>query len=36
LPASGYSGDESRYQDDGRQSAKPQSPEWDPRTQGYR
>jgi quinol monooxygenase YgiN len=36
LPASGYNGDGSHYQDDGRQSAKPQSGEWDPRTQGYR
>jgi hypothetical protein len=35
LPASGY-GDGSHYQDDGRQSAKPQPAEWDPRTQGYR
>ena len=35
LPASGYS-DGSHYQDDGRQSAKPQPAEWDPRTQGYR
>ena len=32
----GYQDNGNRYTDDGRQSARPQSAEWDPRSQGYR
>ena len=34
--AGGYQDNGNHYQDDGRQSARPQQAEWDPRTQGYR
>jgi quinol monooxygenase YgiN len=34
--AGGYQDNGSRYTDDGRQSARPQPAEWDPRPQGYR
>jgi quinol monooxygenase YgiN len=34
--AGGYQDNGNHYQDDGRQSAWPQSAEWDPRAQGYR
>jgi quinol monooxygenase YgiN len=34
--AGGYQDNGNRYQDDGRQSARPQSAEWDSRPQGYR
>ena len=34
--AGGYPGSGNRYADDGRQSARPQSAEWPPRSQDYR